>query len=54
VPILEAMSETIRPAIEHGRIRPVIDHTYDLAEPKAVDARLRSGKADGKIVLTID
>jgi NADPH:quinone reductase-like Zn-dependent oxidoreductase len=54
VPILEAMSETIRPAIEHGRIRPVIDHTYDLAEPKAVAARLRSGKADGKIVLTID
>ncbi|WFN93027.1 NAD(P)H-quinone oxidoreductase [Gordonia sihwensis] len=41
------------PLIESGDIRPVIDSTFPLAEVDAAHARLESGDAVGKVLLTI-
>ena len=40
------------PAVARGEIRPVIDSTLAASDTKDLAARLRSGDADGKIVLT--
>lgn len=42
------------PWIEAGRVKPVIDSTFPLAEAEAAHARLQSGAHAGKIVLTAD
>jgi putative PIG3 family NAD(P)H quinone oxidoreductase len=40
------------PWIEAGRLKPVIDSTFPLAEADGAHARLQSGKHAGKVVLT--
>lgn len=52
VPILEALRTDLLPAVEHGNIVPVIDDQFEAADAADVVARLRSGEAVGKIVLT--
>lgn len=52
LPILEALQETVLPAVARGDIRPVIDSTVDVADAQQAADRLRSGEAVGKIVLT--
>ena len=42
------------PLIESGDIRPIVDSTFPLAEVDAAHARLNSGDAIGKILLTLD
>jgi len=39
--------------IEAGRLRPVIHRSYPLADVKAAFAELETGRARGKIVVTI-
>jgi NADPH:quinone reductase-like Zn-dependent oxidoreductase len=41
------------PWIEAGRLKPVIDSTFPLAEAEGAHARLQSGKHAGKVVLTL-
>ena len=40
--------------VESGRLRPVIDKTYPLAETAAALAYIEGGRAVGKVVVTID
>ncbi|MDN6324972.1 MAG: alcohol dehydrogenase, partial [Corynebacterium sp.] len=40
------------PAVARGEIRPVIDSTLAASDVDSLVTRLRSGDADGKIVLT--
>jgi len=51
--IRDAVLATIWPLITEGRIRPVIDATFPLAEAGAAHARMREGSHIGKIVLTV-
>jgi len=44
----------LMPAIEAGRIRPLIDHVYPFAELEAARAHMEANKHLGKIVLAID
>ena len=44
---------TVMGLIFAGRLRPVIDHTYPLADIQAAHARLEQGDVLGKIVLTL-
>jgi NADPH:quinone reductase-like Zn-dependent oxidoreductase len=41
------------PYAEGGRLRPVIDSTFALADVSAAHARMESGEHVGKIVLEI-
>ena len=51
--IAAALREHIWPAVAAGKIRPVIDRTYPLAEAAAAHERMESGELAGKLVLTI-
>jgi NADPH:quinone reductase-like Zn-dependent oxidoreductase len=43
----------LKDLIESGKVRPVIDRTYPLAEaPKAI-RYLEKGHANGKVVITV-
>ena len=50
--IAEALEREAWPLLESGRVRPVIDRTFPLAEAAAAHARLESGSVIGKLVLT--
>jgi NADPH:quinone reductase len=50
--IAQALKARIWPEFESGRIGPVIDSTFPLAEGRAAHERLESGAHIGKIVLT--
>ena len=50
--IAHEVERTVWPWIESGRVRPVIDSTFPLAEAEQAHARLQSGEHAGKIVLT--
>jgi NADPH:quinone reductase-like Zn-dependent oxidoreductase len=50
--IAHEVERTVWPWIENGRVRPVIDSTFPLAEAEQAHARLQSGEHAGKIVLT--
>lgn len=41
-------------AVVAGKLRPIIDSTFELSEGAAAVARLGSGAATGKVVITID
>lgn len=41
------------PLIESGHVRPIIDSVFDLADASAAHARLDSGDAVGKVLLTV-
>lgn len=48
-----AVEKTVWPWIAAGRVRPVIDTTFPLAEAEAAQARMTAGTHAGKIVLTV-
>jgi NADPH2:quinone reductase len=49
--IARAVRKTVWPWIEEGRIRPVIDTRYDLADVIAAHERLDAGGHSGKLIL---
>jgi NADPH2:quinone reductase len=51
--IRDAVLATVWPAIAAGRIKPVIDATFPLAEAGAAHARMRESGHIGKIVLAV-
>jgi putative PIG3 family NAD(P)H quinone oxidoreductase len=51
--IAQAVEKGVWPWIEAGRVKPVIDSTFPLAEAEQAHARLQSGAHAGKVVLTI-
>ncbi len=51
--IRDAVLQQVWPEIAAGRIKPVIDTTFPLAEAGAAHARMRDGAHIGKIVLTV-
>lgn len=48
-----AVEATVWPWIAAGKLRPVIDTTFPLAEAEAAQARMTAGTHAGKIVLTV-
>jgi len=52
--IAEALKARVWPLIEAGRIRPVMDSTFPLAEAAEAHRRMESSGHIGKIVLTVD
>jgi NADPH2:quinone reductase len=51
--IARAVEDQVLPLIASGRVRPVIDSTFPLAEAAAAHARMEASAHIGKIVLTI-
>ena len=51
--VADELARTVWPHVEAGRLKPVIDRTYPLAEAAAAHARMEAGDHIGKIVLTI-
>jgi putative PIG3 family NAD(P)H quinone oxidoreductase len=51
--IAREVERVVWPWIEAGKVRPVIDSTFPLAEAEQAHARLQSGAHAGKIVLTV-
>jgi len=45
--------EALRPFLESGQVRPVIDRSYSLAEAPAAMSHLEAGLARGKLAITI-
>jgi NADPH2:quinone reductase len=52
--IAEALREVVWPVLATGRIAPVMDSTFPLAEAAAAHARMESSAHIGKIVLAVD
>jgi len=51
--IAGALEKTIWPLIEAGKIKPVMDKTFPLAEASKAHAHMESGAHIGKIVLSV-
>jgi NADPH2:quinone reductase len=51
--IAEAVRSKVLPLLVAGRVKPVIDSTFPLAEAAAAHARMESSAHIGKIVLTV-
>lgn len=51
--IAAALAAHVWPMVEAGRLRPVMDATFPLAEAEAAHARMESGHHIGKIVLHV-
>jgi NADPH:quinone reductase len=51
--IRDAVLREVWPLIAAGRIKPVIDSTFPLAEAQAAHARMASSDHIGKILLTV-
>ncbi len=49
--VADEISRTVWPYVEGGRLRPVIDSIFPLAEAAAAHARMEAGEHVGKIVL---
>lgn len=52
--VTDEIARTVWPHVEAGRVKPVIDRTYPLAEAAAAHARMEAGEHVGKIVLTME
>ena len=52
--VADELARTVWPYVEAGRLKPVIDRTYPLAEAPAAHERMESGDHVGKIVLTME
>jgi NADPH:quinone reductase len=50
--IVEAVRKEVWPLLEKGKLRPVIDSTFPLAEAGKAHARMVKGEHSGKIILT--
>jgi len=51
--IRDALLREVWPLIDAGKVRPVVDHTYPLADAQAAHQRMRESAHIGKILLTI-
>jgi NADPH:quinone reductase-like Zn-dependent oxidoreductase len=51
--IARALEAEVWPLLAAGRVRPVIDAIFPLADAAAAHARLESGEVIGKIVLRV-
>ena len=51
--VADELARTVWPHAEAGRLKPVIDKTFPLAEAGAAHARMEQGDHIGKIVLTV-
>ena len=51
--IATALLENVWPLLNEGRVGPVMDSTFPLAEAAQAHARMESGAHIGKIVLTV-
>jgi putative PIG3 family NAD(P)H quinone oxidoreductase len=52
--IADELAQTVWPFVEEGKLRPVMDRSFPLAEAAAAHARMEAGEHVGKIVLTVD
>ena len=52
--IARGIEERVWPLVEAGKIKPVIDSTFPLANAADAHARMESSQHIGKIVLTVD
>ena len=53
-PIAEALRKVVWPLLEVGRIKPVIQQTFPLAEAAAAHRLMESNRLIGKVVLTVE
>jgi NADPH2:quinone reductase len=51
--VADEIARTVWPYVEGGRLKPVIDSTFGLAEAARAHARMESGEHIGKIVLEV-
>lgn len=51
--LAQALEKYIRPLLEQGAIRPVIDRTFPLEKAREAHERMEAGRHLGKIVLTV-
>ena len=51
--VADEIAKTVWPCVEGGRLKPVIDSSFALAEAGAAHERMESGKHVGKIVLEV-
>ncbi|OYY90557.1 MAG: NAD(P)H-quinone oxidoreductase [Sphingomonas sp. 28-66-16] len=51
--VADELARTVWPHVEAGKLKPVIDRTFPLAEAAAAHARMEAGDHIGKIVLTM-
>jgi len=51
--IAQAVEKNVLSFLASGRVKPLIDSTFPLAQANAAHARMESGKHIGKIVLTL-
>jgi NADPH2:quinone reductase len=51
--IRDAVQREVWPVLESGKIKPVIDRTFALADAQAAHARMAKSEHIGKILLTV-
>jgi NADPH2:quinone reductase len=51
--IAQAVEKNVLPLLTSGRVKPLIDSTFPLAQASAAHARMEGGKHIGMIVLTL-
>lgn len=52
--VADELSRAVWPHVEQGRLKPVIDSTFPLAQAADAHRRMESGEHIGKIVLTVE
>jgi len=52
--VAEEIAANVWPLVEEGRLRPVMDRIFPLAEAAAAHRRMEAGEHIGKIVLKVD
>jgi len=51
--LAQEIAQNVWPLVEEGRLRPIMDSTFPLAEAGAAHARMEAGEHVGKIVLEV-
>jgi NADPH:quinone reductase len=52
--VADELTRTVWPAVEAGKLKPVIDRTYKLADAPDAHRRMEAGEHVGKVVLVMD